>query len=103
MLRIGQRCIVSFPNFAHRALREQLYSQGRAPRAGELLGHAWYDTPNVRFLSLIDFEEFCRERGINIEHRVALDTSTGRQVVQDPNLNADVAVFVIARNGRASF
>lgn len=31
MLRIGQRCIVSFPNFAHRALREQLYSQGRAP------------------------------------------------------------------------
>ena len=68
---------------------------GRAPVDTSLGPFRWYDTPNIRSLSILDFEEFCAERGIRIERRVALDTGAGRVVQEDPNLHADVAVFVI--------
>ena len=88
--------IVSFPNFANRSARRQLSQEGVAPvTAG--LPFQWYDTPNLHFLSIKDFESFCRQFGVTIERLVALDTSTGRQVTDDPNLNADVAIFVIRR------
>ena len=51
MLRVGRQGIVSFPNFGYWKLRQQLAEEGRAPRAGTLLGYNWYNTPNVRFLS----------------------------------------------------
>ncbi len=97
MLRVGRRGLVSFPNFAYRPLRDQLFNEGRAPRAGSVLGHTWYESPNIRFLAIRDLEEFCLERGIQILDRVALDTSSGCEVTDDPNLNADVAVMVIGR------
>ena len=68
ILRVGRQGIVSFPNLGYRPLREHLYTEGRAPRAGSLLGYNWYNSPNVRFLTLDDFDEFCREKGITI-HR----------------------------------
>jgi homoserine O-acetyltransferase len=97
VLRVGRRGIVSFPNFAYRKLRRQLYEEGRAPRAGSWLGHNWYDSPNVRFLSIADFEDYCHQKGIRILTRIALDTAEDREVRDDPNLNADVAVMVVSR------
>jgi homoserine O-acetyltransferase len=96
MLRVGRRGIVSFPNFAYWKLRQQLSEQGRAPRA-QALRFQWYNTPNVRFLTLADFLDFCRERKICIHEQLALDTESDQQVYDDPNLNADVAIFVISR------
>jgi homoserine O-acetyltransferase len=97
MLRVGRRCVVSFPNLAFRANRERLASGGRAPVPAFLGPRHWYDTPDVRALSIADFEDYCTEREIRILRRVALDTTTGKLVSHDPNLDADVAVFVIAR------
>jgi homoserine O-acetyltransferase/methionine biosynthesis protein MetW len=97
LLRVGRQGIVSFPNLGYRTLREQLYTDGRAPRAGSLLGYNWYDSPNVRFLTLDDFDEFCREKGITIHQRIALDTTAGVEVRDDPNLNADMAIVVISK------
>jgi homoserine O-acetyltransferase len=97
VLRVGRWGIVSFPNFAYRKMREQLAQEGRAPRAGSWLGHNWYDTPNVRFLSIADFEDYCRQKGICIHTQIALDTAQGCEVHENPNLNADVAVMVISR------
>jgi homoserine O-acetyltransferase len=97
VLRVGRRGIVSFPNFAFRKIRHQLATEGRAPRAGSWLSHNWYDTPNVRFLSITDFEDYCRQKGIRIQTRIALDTELDREVHDDPNLNADVAVMVVSR------
>lgn len=97
-LRVGKRTIVSFPNFAYAPLRQFLSEQGRAPRTADnrgLLGHAWYNTPNLRFLSIADFEDFCREKQIRIEQLVALNTERGERITIDPNLNADLAIFVI--------
>jgi len=62
----------------------------------------WYDTRDIRFLSIADFEEFCREKNIRIERQIALDTEAGREVFQNPNLNADLAIFVISRSGKAA-
>lgn len=101
MLRVARLCIVTFPNFAYHKLRTMLYEQGRAPEAPGLLRFKWYDTPNVRFFSIKDFESFCDERDIEIHRLIALDTEEGREIREDPNLNADLAVFVISRNDRS--
>lgn len=97
MLRVGRQGIVSFPNFGYWKLRQQLFEEGRAPRSGTFLGYAWYNSPNVRFLTIADFREFCRTKGIRIHRQVALDTQADQQVYEDPNRNADVAVVVISR------
>ena len=96
MLRVGRRCIVSVPNFAYRPLREMLARDGRAPEGG-VLPYKWYDTPNIRFFSLTDFQALCRERGLTIHRQVALNTETHQEITDDPNLNADLAIFVLSR------
>ena len=97
MLRVGRRGIVSFPNLGYHKLRRQLADHGRAPLVALGGGTRWYDTPNVRFLTLTDFEEFCRDHQITIHQQVALDTEAGQRVVDDPNLNADLAIVVLSR------
>jgi homoserine O-acetyltransferase len=97
ILRIGRRGIVSFPNFAYGKLRQMLYEQGRAPESEGVLRYKWYNTPNRRFFSIADFEDLCGERNIKIHRRVALDTEAQAEVVEDPNYNADLAIFVISR------
>ena len=74
MLRVGRQSIVSFPNFAYHKLRNMLAEQGKSPVSSGLLRHAWYNTPNIRFFTIADFEEFCLERGVQIHKRIALDT-----------------------------
>jgi homoserine O-acetyltransferase/O-succinyltransferase len=97
MLRVGSRGIVSFPNLAFHGHRRQLAEEGRAPHGHGLQDLPWYETPNLRFLSIVDFEDFCRTHGFRILERVALDTSANARVESDPNLNADVAVAVLSR------
>ncbi|UCF97556.1 MAG: homoserine O-acetyltransferase [Spirochaetaceae bacterium] len=97
IVRIGRRGIVSFPNFAYGKLRRMLFEQGRAPESEGVLRYKWYNTPNRRFFSIADFEDLCRERTIQVHRRVALDTEAQGEVVENPNYNADLAIFVISR------
>jgi homoserine O-acetyltransferase len=97
MLRVGQTSIISFPNMAYHKLRRMLAEEGRAPKAPGMLRHEWYNSPNIRFLSITDFEEFCGARNIRIHRRLALDTENDTEVTVDPNRNADLAIFVISR------
>jgi homoserine O-acetyltransferase len=98
MLRVGCVGIVSFPNLAFSKLRQILAGEGRAPRGYGWIRDQWYDTSDVRFLSITDFEEFCREKSLRIDRRIALNTEDGQEVIDDPNLNADLAIFVISRD-----
>ena len=100
MLRTSRRCIVSFPNFGYRKLTRMLSEQGRAPQSAGLLRYKWYDSPNIRFFTIQDFDEFCRERGITVHERIALDTESGRRIREDANRRADMAIFVISRRTR---
>lgn len=73
MLRVGREAVVSFPNFAYwKNLRSVL--DGRMP-VSEDLPYQWYDSPNVRFFTLLDFEALCERMGLLIRERRVLDES----------------------------
>ena len=97
MVRIGKTCIVSIPNFGYHRLRKMLAETGRAPKSAGVLHYEWYNTPNIRFFTIADFEDFCRDRNIRVHRRIALDTEANAEVLEHPNLNADLAIFVISR------
>ena len=65
MLRIGKIGIVGFPNFGHWQMRTGLFFKGRAPKA-PALPFEWYDTPNIRQLTIQDFKAYCRKERISI-------------------------------------
>lgn len=91
-LRIGTKVIVGFPNFAYIQARLTLFFQGKSPIT-ESLPYLWYDTPNVRFLSITDFKDFCAEKNIRIVEAHYLG---GKKIVRIlPNLFALNAVFVL--------
>ena len=100
MLRVGATGIVSFPNLAFHKLRRILAEEGRAPRAYGWLKDQWYDTADIRFLSIADFENFCREKKIPIQRRIALDTEAGREILEDANRRADLAIFVLGHDNQ---
>jgi homoserine O-acetyltransferase len=95
IMRVGRKCIISFPNFGFYKLRDMLYNEGRAPEAG-VLHYKWYNTPNIRVLTIKDFEELCDELGATIHQSLALDTEKGAVVSQDVNRMADLAIYVIS-------
>ncbi|MDR3298560.1 MAG: methionine biosynthesis protein MetW [Candidatus Accumulibacter sp.] len=94
MLRVADEAIVSFPNFAYRANREAI-AAGHMP-VSEDLPYAWYDTPNVRFFTIVDFEALCAKLGIAVRQRLALDVY-GQPVTDDPNLNGSLAFYRLGR------
>jgi homoserine O-acetyltransferase len=97
MLRVGKKVIVSFPNFAHWRCRLQLLLKGRAPMTPEL-PFRWHNSPNIHFLSLRDFEKFCRELDIEIEKRIPLVEYKPSPVRFAPNLFAEQAIYVTSKS-----
>jgi len=97
MLRVGKKVIVSFPNFAHWRCRLQLALRGNAPETRQL-SFAWYNSPNIHFLSLKDFDRFCRQLGVKIEKRIPLIKTSLSPVRFAPNLFAEQAVYVTSKD-----
>jgi methionine biosynthesis protein MetW len=92
-LRIGNKVIVGFPNFAYIKARLMMFFRGRAPIT-ESLPYSWFDTPNVRFLSITDFREFCSEKDIRI---ISARYLGEKGIVRFlPNLMALNGIFVLA-------
>jgi methionine biosynthesis protein MetW len=91
ILRVGRRAIVAFPNFGHWRVRLSHLTSGRAPRT-PLFPHDWYDSPNIHFLTVEDFEDLARKEKWTLEKRIFL--AGGRQVSLFPNLTAEIAVFL---------
>ncbi len=94
MLRVGQRAIVAFPNFGHWRMRLSMLLSGRAPRT-KLFPYEWYDSPNIHFLTVHDFEELVDREGLIVERRYFL--AGQRKVAALPNLLAEVAVFLVRK------
>ena len=96
-LRVGNRVIVGFPNFAYINARVCLGLGGKAPMTPSL-PYRWYDTPNVRFLSISDFRSFCAEKGFAV--RKACFLNGARTITFWPNLRALGAIFLLEEKGR---
>ncbi len=95
MLRVGREAVVSFPNFGYWRHRQSILN-GRMP-VSESLPHQWYNTPNVRFFTIADFDALCDMNGIAVRERLAFDE--GKLVLEEPNFLASVAVYRLGRNG----
>ena len=61
LLRIGGKAIVSFPNFGHWRIRIQLLLTGKMP-VTKGLPYAWYETPNIHFFTIKDFQDLCKNQ-----------------------------------------
>lgn len=99
LLRIGGKAIVSFPNFGHWSIRLQLLLTGKMPIT-KGLPYAWYETPNIHFFTIKDFQNLCKESNIIIEKSIALSRS-GRQFeissgFSGANLFTSEAIFLLS-------
>lgn len=93
MLRVGQECIVTFPNFGHWRARWHLAFSGRMP-VSDLLPYQWYDTPNIHFCTFKDFEVLCQELSIEIISRRVTTQGNGRMIKQAlPNFFGITAMY----------
>jgi methionine biosynthesis protein MetW len=95
LLRIGQRAFVSFPNFGHWRVRASLLLGGRMP-VTRLLPERWHDTPNIHHLTIDDFREFVRVRGVHVEGAWFL-AGDKRASAAFANIFAEHAVFLLRR------
>ena len=94
-LRVGKKVIVGIPNFCHISARWQIFFSGKVPITKEL-PFEWYDTPNLRFLSLKDFRRFCRQKKITIlkERPITL----AGEIHLMPNLFARTGIYLLEKN-----
>ena len=98
MLRVGKKGIVTFPNFGYWDVRWQVLFNGHAPKT-KTLPYEWYETPNIRVLTIQDFRDLCAENGIRIVSEYAIDTFFSRHLLPHAfyNLLCRQGLFVIDR------
>lgn len=92
-LRVGRKTIVGFPNFLNASARLQMFINGRVP-VTKALPYEWYDTPNLHFLSISDFKDYCRERDIEIESSAFFNKNKAIKLF--PNLLAEIGLFLLS-------
>jgi len=93
-LRVGKKLIVGFPNFSHYSARIQMLYSGKVPVTPSL-PYQWFDTPNLHFLSISDFRDYCKLRSLKIESSAFL--SKGERVGILPNLRAEQGLFLLSK------
>lgn len=94
MMRVGRRAIISFPNFGHWKVRLSMLLSGQAPKT-RLFPYDWYDSPNIHFLTVRDFEDLASKQGFKVEHRYFVAGT--RRLSLMPNLLAEVAVYLVSK------
>jgi methionine biosynthesis protein MetW len=94
MLRVGRHAIVAFPNFGHWSVRLTMLLTGRSPRT-KCFPYEWYESPNIHFLTIRDFENLTRSQSWTVEREIFL--SGHRVGTWMANLMAEVAVFLVRR------
>ncbi len=101
MLRIGKKCIVSFPNFSHYRVRLMLFFTGHAPVTRQL-PYQWHNTPNIRVITLKDFRQYAKQVGFEILKEAAIqtdsETRSGKVVRFLPDLRATYGLFLIGKD-----
>jgi methionine biosynthesis protein MetW len=100
LLRIGERAIVSLPNFGHWRVRFDLLSQGRMPLTRSL-PTPWWETANIHLCTVRDFTQLCDHLGLRIEACAALANGKPARPI-DPtraseNWRAESALFLLSR------
>ncbi|MFT4887774.1 MAG: methionine biosynthesis protein MetW [Pseudohongiellaceae bacterium] len=99
MLRIGEYGVITFPNFGNWKSRLSLASNGRMP-VSKFMPHNWYDTPNIHFCTVKDFDALCREKNVTVITRTVVDSQhQGNWAMKAwPNFLGEIAIYHITKN-----
>jgi len=99
MLRIGKNGIVTFPNFGNWKSRFYLWCNGRMP-VSKFMPHQWYNTPNIHFCTVKDFDALCAERNITVLTRTVVDSRhRGSWYMRAwPNFLGEIAIYHITKS-----
>ena len=90
LTRIARQAIVSFPNFGYWKNRLQIALGGHMP-VSERMPYQWYNTPNIHWCTLQDFDRLCAQNQIRVLERAVM---TGGQRIQHfPNLLGSLAFY----------
>lgn len=99
MLRVAHRALIVVPNFGHWRIRAQIMLQGRAPIT-ESLPYEWYESPNVHFLSMLDFRDLASRGNFRIVKELPM---VGNSAMENPwfsNWRAHSALYVLENPSR---
>lgn len=96
MLRIARKALVVVPNFGHWRVRLQIVRYGRAP-VTETLPYAWYESPNLHFMTMHDFRELVGGLGFRIVRELPIVKGRAKDRAWAANLRADSALYVLER------
>ena len=100
LLRVGKKVIVTIPNFGHWKVRLDLLFKGEMP-VTKNLPYQWYDTPNLHMCTILDFYNFCNNRGINIFKTISLNGQTisniKRSNLKYKNLISELGIFLLEK------
>lgn len=95
IVSIGNEAIVTFPNFGHWQSRLSLLLGGRMPQT-KALPYSWFDTPNIHFCTVADFEALCKDLNIAVVER-RMSSGMGLLAKLWPNLFAKSASYRITQ------
>ncbi len=95
ILRIGNKIIVSFPNFNYKGIIGQLLQTGRMPVISSL-PYKWHNTPNIHLFTLADFMDWAGENDVEINKGYAAENSEVRPLkMPEDNTEAEELLFVL--------
>ena len=90
LTRVAKEAIVTFPNFGYWRNRFQVAFGGHMP-VSERMPYDWYDTPNIHWCTLSDFDRLCAKNRIRVVERAVM--TGGRRVSCLPNFMGSLAVY----------
>jgi len=97
MLRVGKKCIVSFPNFAYWKVRLNYLLKGQMPKS-KVLPFEWYNTPNIHLLTIKDFFEYAHVHDFKILKTIYTTKASAKNINSAfANIFAEEGIFVISR------
>ncbi len=100
LLRVGNRAIVTIPNFGHWKVRLNLLFKGTMPITNSL-PHDWYNTPNIHMCTIKDFVGFSKIINFKIFKSLALinenvsDINNSNLIFK--NLFGELGIFLIEK------
>jgi methionine biosynthesis protein MetW len=105
LLRVGNKAIVTIPNFGHWKVRLNLLIQGTMP-VTKTLPNEWYNTPNIHMCTIKDFFKFSKIMNFKIFKSLALmkkNVSTiNSSNLLTKNLFSELGIFLIEKNNENS-
>ena len=100
LLRVGNRAIVTIPNFGHWKVRVNLLVKGTMPIT-KTLPNKWYNTPNIHMCTIKDFFKFSSAMNFKIFKSLALmnkNVSTINNLnLSFKNLFCELGIFLIEK------